>query len=54
MNTDMNIILYMNTNIYMDMDTDTIWILGTGIVYDTNIGYGKSTCPILSVNQLGS
>jgi len=40
----------MNTS----MDVNTIWILDTGIVSDTDMGYGKSTCPILFVNQLGS
>jgi len=52
MNMEMDIILYTNTNTYINMDT--IWILGMSIVSDTDMGYGNSICPILFVNQFDS
>jgi len=39
-----------DTGIVPDMDT----ISNTGTISDTDIGYGKSICPILFVNQFGS
>jgi len=70
MNMDMNIIMYTNTNTTYDTISDTIsdtiygivygyniiyiWIPNIGVVLDTNTRYGKSTCPILFVNKLGS
>jgi len=32
----------------------TIWIPGMDTISNIDMGYGKSTCPILFVNQLGS